>query len=102
MGALAVTRTAARRRRRARRRPRAAPYLFLAPAGILFVLFILLPAGYAIVLSLRRTKVEGGIIGQQVESLRRARELPRRLSDPEFVESLVRLAIYALIAVPVT
>jgi len=101
MGALAVTRTAARRRRRARRRPRAAPYLFLAPAGILFVLFILLPAGYAVVLSLRRTKVEGGIIGQQVESFVGLENYRDVLSDPEWVDSLVRLAIYGGIVVPV-
>ena len=101
MSALAVTRTAARRRRRARRRPRAAPYLFLAPAGILFVLFILLPAGYAVVLSLRRTKVEGGIIGQQVESFVGLENYRDVLSDPEWVDSLVRLAIYGGIVVPV-
>jgi multiple sugar transport system permease protein len=101
MGALAVTRTAARRRRRARRRPRAAPYLFLAPAGILFILFVLLPAGYAILLSLRRTKVEGGIIGQQVETFVGLENYRDVLSDPEFVDSLVRLAIYGGIVVPV-
>jgi multiple sugar transport system permease protein len=101
MGALAVTRTAARRKRRARRRPRAAPYLFLAPAGILFVLFILVPAGYAIVLSLRRTQVEGGIIGQQVETFVGLENYRDVLSDPEWVDSLVRLAIYGGIVVPV-
>ena len=101
MGAMAVTRTAARRKRRARRRPRAAPYLFLAPAGILFALFILLPAGYAIVLSLRRTKVEGGIIGQQVETFVGLENYRDVLSDPEWVDSLVRLVIYGGIVVPV-
>jgi multiple sugar transport system permease protein len=101
MEALAVTRTAARRRRRARRRPRAAPFLFLAPAGILFVLFVVLPAGYAIVLSLRRTKVEGGIIGQQVETFVGLDNYRDVLTDPEWVDSLVRLAIYGGIVVPV-
>jgi multiple sugar transport system permease protein len=101
MEALAVTRTAARRKRRARRRPRAAPLLFLAPAGILFVLFVLLPAGYAIVLSLRRTKVEGGIIGQQVETFVGLENYRDVLSDPEWVDSLARLAIYGGIVVPV-
>jgi multiple sugar transport system permease protein len=101
MGTLAVTTTAARQRRRARRRPRAAPYLFLAPAGILFVLLILVPAGYAIVLSLRRTKVEGGIIGQQVETFVGLENYRDVLSDPEWVDSLVRLAIYGGIVVPV-
>ena len=101
MEAMAVTRTAARRRRRARRRPRSAPYLFLAPAAILFVLFIVLPAGYAIVLSLRRTKVEGGIIGQQVETFVGLANYRDVLSDPEWVDSLVRLVIYGGIVVPV-
>jgi multiple sugar transport system permease protein len=98
---MAVTRTAARRRRRARRRPRAAPYLFLAPAGILFALFVLLPAGYAILLSLRRTQVEGGIIGQQVETFVGLDNYRDVLADPEWVDSLVRLAIYGGIVVPV-
>jgi multiple sugar transport system permease protein len=101
MEALAVTRTAARRRRRARRQPRAAPYLFLAPAGILFALFLLLPAGYAIVLSLRRTQVEGGIIGRQVETFVGLDNYRDVLSDPEWVDSLVRLVIYGGIVVPV-
>ena len=101
MEAMAVTRTAARRRRRAGLRPRAAPFLFLAPAGILFVLFVLLPAGYAVVLSLRRMKVEGGIIGQQVETFVGLANYRDVLSDPEWVDSLVRLAIYGGIVVPV-
>jgi multiple sugar transport system permease protein len=101
MEAMAVTRTAARRRRRAGRRPRAAPFLFLAPAAILFVLFVLLPAGYAILLSLRRTQVEGGIIGQQVETFVGLDNYRDVLSDPEWVDSLVRLAIYGGIVVPV-
>jgi multiple sugar transport system permease protein len=101
MEALVVTRTAARRRRRARRRPRAAPFLFLAPAAILFVLFLLLPAGYAILLSLRRTKVEGGIIGQQVETFVGLENYRDVLSDPEWIDSVVRLAIYGGIVVPV-
>jgi multiple sugar transport system permease protein len=101
MEAMAVTRTAARRRRRAHRRPRAAPFLFLAPAAILFVLFVLLPAGYAVVLSLRRMKVEGGIIGQQVETFVGLANYRDVLSDPEWADSLVRLAIYGGIVVPV-
>ena len=52
-------------------------------------------------LSLRRTKVEGGIIGQQVESFVGLENYRDVLSDPEFVDSLVRLAIYGGIVVPV-
>nr|WP_225311238.1 sugar ABC transporter permease [Microbispora cellulosiformans] len=37
----------------------AVPYLFLAPAMVLFTLFMALPIGYTAYLSLRRTKVSG-------------------------------------------
>ncbi|MEU8196134.1 sugar ABC transporter permease [Microbispora amethystogenes] len=41
------------------RRAGAVPYLFLAPAMVLFTLFMALPIGYTAYLSLRRTKVSG-------------------------------------------
>ncbi|WP_433497348.1 carbohydrate ABC transporter permease [Sphaerimonospora sp. CA-214678] len=37
----------------------AVPYMFLAPAMALFALFLALPIGYTVYLSLRRTKVSG-------------------------------------------
>jgi ABC-type sugar transport systems, permease components len=42
----------------------AAPYLFLAPAMVLFALFLALPIGYTIYLSLRRTQVSGLGLGK--------------------------------------
>ncbi|MFG1820958.1 carbohydrate ABC transporter permease [Microbispora bryophytorum] len=42
----------------------AVPYLFLAPAMALFTLFMALPIGYTIYLSLRRTKVSGLGLGK--------------------------------------
>lgn len=42
----------------------AAPYLFLAPAMTLFTLFMALPIGYTVYLSLRRTKVSGLGLGR--------------------------------------
>ncbi|WP_182902696.1 carbohydrate ABC transporter permease [Microbispora sp. H10830] len=42
----------------------AVPYLFLAPAMALFALFMALPIGYTIYLSLRRTKVSGLGLGK--------------------------------------
>lgn len=42
----------------------AVPYMFLAPAMVLFVLFLALPIGYAVCLSLRRTKVSGLGLGE--------------------------------------
>jgi multiple sugar transport system permease protein len=62
---------------------------------------VLLPAGYAVVLSLRRMKVEGGIIGQQVETFVGLQNYREVLSDPEWADSLVRLLIYGGIVVPV-
>jgi multiple sugar transport system permease protein len=42
----------------------AAPYLFLAPAMVLFTLFLALPIGYTIYLSLRRVQVSGLGLGR--------------------------------------
>jgi multiple sugar transport system permease protein len=41
-----------------------APYLFLTPAVTLFALFLALPIGYTVYLSLRRTKVSGLGLGK--------------------------------------
>ena len=90
----------AARRRRPRRGAGAAPYLFLLPAAGLFTLFLLLPVGYTIYLSLRRTRVEGGLIGRQVESFVGLENYRDALSDPELLASLGRLAIYGGIVVP--
>jgi multiple sugar transport system permease protein len=84
-----------------RREARGAPYLFLLPAGVLFTLFILMPIAYAIWLSLRRQQVEGGFIGRQVEVFAGLANYRDSLADPEFVNSLVRLAVYGAIVVPV-
>jgi multiple sugar transport system permease protein len=43
---------------------RAAPYAFLAPAVILFVLFLVLPIGYAAYLSLQKIQVSGLGLGR--------------------------------------
>ncbi|MDA0640682.1 MULTISPECIES: carbohydrate ABC transporter permease [Nonomuraea] len=47
------------KRRRAARRPLLAPYLFLTPAIVLFVLFLAVPIGYTAYLAMRRTRVSG-------------------------------------------
>jgi multiple sugar transport system permease protein len=56
--------TAQGRRRRAPRRPLLAPYLFLTPAIVLFVLFLAIPIGYTVYLAMRRTKVSGLGLGR--------------------------------------
>ncbi|MEV4105161.1 sugar ABC transporter permease [Nonomuraea sp. NPDC049649] len=47
------------KRRRGSRRPLLAPYLFLTPAMVLFVLFLAVPIGYTVYLATRRTQVSG-------------------------------------------
>ncbi|MFI7440741.1 carbohydrate ABC transporter permease [Nonomuraea indica] len=49
---------------RPRRRGGLAPYVFLAPAMTLFALFMVVPIGYTVYLSLHRTKVSGLGLGK--------------------------------------
>jgi multiple sugar transport system permease protein len=90
-----------RPRRGGGRVPVAAPYMFLAPAALLFFLFLLAPIVYAIYLSLRGSKVQGGIIGTRVEQFVGLENYRDSLSDPELLDSLVRLAIYGGLVVPI-
>ena len=79
------------------------PYSFLAPALILFAAFLAAPIGYAGYLSLRRIKVSGlGLgAGSRVEKWAGLSNYTRSLSDPEFLPSVQRVALYGLIVVPV-
>ncbi len=43
---------------------RAVPYVFLAPAIVLFTLTVLVPIGYTVYLSLHRSKVSGLGLGR--------------------------------------
>lgn len=93
----------ATRRRRRSTRPRLAPYLFSAPAVILYVLFTLVPVGYTIWISFRAYRLQGsGIGGRRVDVFAGFENYAAVLSDPEMAAGFVRLAIYGLIAVPLT
>jgi multiple sugar transport system permease protein len=90
---------------RARRtlRPRFAPYLFSAPAVVLYVAFMLVPVGYAIWLSLRAYRLTGGgIFGTRQDVFVGLENYAAVLTDPELLASLGRLGVYGLIAVPLT
>src|SRR4051794_11754952 len=54
-------------RRRPRRRGGPTPYVLVAPAVVLLVLFLLVPIGYTVWLSLRASRVSGGGLGLRVE-----------------------------------
>lgn len=87
---------------RRRNAPRLAPYVFLAPAMLFFVVFLLLPIGYAVWLSLRATRIEGGsILGRRVERFVGLDNYAASLSDPELYSALGRMVIYGCIVVPV-
>jgi multiple sugar transport system permease protein len=87
-----------------RRLPRwVAPYAFLLPAGVLFIAFLAIPIAYAIYLSFRGLRVAGeGPFGVRQETWVGLENYVRTFTDPQFLAGFGRLAIYGLIAVPLT
>ncbi len=79
------------------------PYAFLAPAIVLFVLFLGAPIVYAAYLSLRKVQVSGlGLgSGSRTEVWAGLENYARSLSDAEFLPSVGRIGAYGLIVVPV-
>lgn len=80
-----------------------APYLFLLPAAVLFLLFFALPIGYAIWLSLHKIEVKGLGLGQGARSEVWAglENYTAALTDPELGASALRILGYGAIVVPV-
>ena len=88
---------------RRRRRGTAAPYVFLFPAVVLYVCFLLVPILYSIFLSFRGLRlVSGGAFGHRQETFIGLGNYATALTDPEFLAGFRRLAIYGIIAVPLT
>ncbi len=88
--------------RRSRRRW-VAPYVFLLPAGVLFIAFLAVPIGYAVYLSLRGLRVTGsGPFGKREEAWVGFDNYVRTFADHEFLAGFGRLALYGLIAIPLT
>ncbi|MGW3341839.1 carbohydrate ABC transporter permease [Nonomuraea rubra] len=85
------------------RRGTRAPYVFIAPAVLLFVAFLAVPIGYAVHLSARGLRLTGkGIFGTRQEVFVGLDNYARILTDPEFWAGFGRLALYGLISVPLT
>ena len=82
---------------------RRVPYLFLAPAIVLFTLFLLVPIGYAIYLSLRRVKVSGLGLGRnsRTEIWAGLANYRTAMSDPELWGSAGRVLAYGLTLLPI-
>ncbi|WP_432509246.1 carbohydrate ABC transporter permease [Kineococcus auxinigenes] len=87
----------------ARRRRSPAPYLFMAPGLVLFTAFLLVPIGYAVYLSLRGLRVSGpGPLGRREETFVGLDNYAAALTSSDFLEGFGRLAVYGIIAVPMT
>lgn len=93
---------AVRRRRPGASRRQGAPWAFLAPAIVLFVLFLALPIAYAVYLSFRTEKVSGLGLGSgaRTEVWNGFANYAASLADPEFLASVGRVALYGVIVVP--
>ncbi|MFF3348932.1 carbohydrate ABC transporter permease [Streptomyces sp. NPDC002779] len=87
----------------ARRRPRRTliPYAFLAPFLIPFVLFTLVPVGYAFWQSLHKTERTGGTFGRTETVFAGFEQYGRVLQEDYFTESLLRVLGFALVQIPV-
>jgi len=90
-------------RPRKRQRMRLAPYMFVAPAAVLFVVFMLVPIIYAAWLSFQSYKLEGGgILGTRVQVFAGLDNYVSVLSDPALATGFANLGLYGIIAVPLT
>ncbi|MEV4569093.1 sugar ABC transporter permease [Nonomuraea sp. NPDC049419] len=87
--------------RRTRLRAVATPWLFASPAIVLFTLFMVIPIGYAIYLSFRGFRVEGGgAFGRRVQTFVGLDNYTAALSDPEYAAGLGRVLLYGVISIP--
>lgn len=78
-------------------------YGYLAPAAVLFTLFLALPIVYALYLSFRTVKVKGLGLGRGARTEVWAGLSNYRhalLGDPDFLGSVGRVALYGLVLVP--
>jgi len=94
--------TAARKPRR-RTAHRLVPYAFLAPAIVMFTLFLLAPIGYTGYLSLRKVKVEGLGLGRgsRREIFAGLENYRQTLADTELWRGALRVLGYGAILTPV-
>lgn len=85
-----------------RRRPSRIPYVMLAPAIILFVLFLAAPIAYTVFLSFQKLEISGLGLGPGATKPVWAgfSNYVSALSDPSFLQSAIRILIYGAILVP--
>ncbi|MFC0528767.1 carbohydrate ABC transporter permease [Phytohabitans kaempferiae] len=88
------------RRRRPSRRGGPTPYVLVAPAVVLLVLFLLVPIGYTVYLSLRASRVTGGGLGLRKEQFVGLANYASVLTDSAYLDGLLRMLLYGVIVVP--
>lgn len=88
---------------RNRTAPCTAPYVFVAPAVVLFTLLILVPVGYTLYLSFQKSQVSGlGLgAGARRQVFAGWSNYTSALADPAFDASLLRVLLYSVVLVPV-
>lgn len=79
-----------------------APYYFTTPAIVLYIFFTIIPVGYAIWLSLRAYRVEGGALGRKQDVFVGIENYIAVLQDQTFLAGFGRLFVYGIIAIPLT
>ncbi|MEV8511486.1 sugar ABC transporter permease [Dactylosporangium sp. NPDC051484] len=86
-----------------RRRRSALPYVLVLPGTLLFVLSILAPGAYAVLLSLQRRKVAGGLLGAGSKVVFVGLDNYRQvLADAQLWSSVLRMLAVGAVTVPVT
>jgi multiple sugar transport system permease protein len=78
-----------------------APYVFVAPAVILLAVFLLVPIGYTVWLSLRASRVTGDGFGLRHEVFVAFDNYKSVLTAPDYVHGVLRMLGYGVIVVPI-
>ena len=86
---------------RGRRRVGFAPAMFLLPFLVPFVLFYLLPIGYAFWRSLHEITRTGGVFGTPQEQFAGLSQFANVFHDADFRSSVVRVLVFGIVQIPV-
>jgi multiple sugar transport system permease protein len=86
--------------RPSRRRGGPAPYVLMAPALVLIVVFLLVPICYTVWLSFRASRVTGGGLGLRKESFVGFGNYVGAVTDSAYADSVVRMLGYGSFVVP--
>jgi len=89
------------RRSPVRRRRLGAPALFIAPFGVFFSLFFLVPIGYAIYESLFAVHSSGLGLGPTTTRFSGLANYRDALSSPPFLQGILRVLLFGVVQIPI-